>query len=111
MRVLYMIAPDWDHDYIKIGEKDRECAPLLEERIVGSASGAADHQIIKLMRQVEDVVNFVYSGKKTVVEFADLDAAIDLQKMLNDINSYSGRYRAPIFSIKGQKRVVDYHNS
>ncbi len=34
-----------------------------------------------------------------------------VQKMLNDINSHSGRYRAPIFSVKGQKRVVDYHNS
>lgn len=109
-RVVYD-DPDWDHDYIKIWEKDKEFTPLLEERAVGSASGAADHQIIKLMRQVEDVVNFVYSGKKPAVEFADLNAAIDLQKMLNDINSHSGRYRAPIFSVKGHKRVVDYHNS
>ncbi|WP_208440706.1 hypothetical protein [Bartonella raoultii] len=54
-RVVYD-DPDWDHDYIKIWEKDKECAPLLEKRVVGSASGAVDYQIIKLMRQVEDVV-------------------------------------------------------
>lgn len=104
-------TPAWDFDQLRVWEKtlagDRVILDIQSE---GEKSRPELHTIIKLSRLVADAVHFVQRGKTPSQPFADLRTALNLQKLLNSIES-SSRTLGPVQYVVGAEREVYYDES
>ncbi|MFW9079929.1 Gfo/Idh/MocA family oxidoreductase [Pseudomonas sp. P2757] len=80
--------PDWDSDHLRIWTRDERGAIVeMEQRSYQSATDPAASTILKLSRLCLDVLRVVVDGKQPLQPFAGLGTTIELQTLLNQIDT------------------------
>ncbi|MGL4859196.1 MAG: Gfo/Idh/MocA family oxidoreductase [Enterobacteriaceae bacterium] len=79
-------TPHWDHDHLRIWQRDKNGADLviLEHSINRYQAGL--ETVYKLSLLCEDVLRFMIFNTSPAQSFPSLDVAIYLQELLDDIN-------------------------
>ncbi|WP_375610927.1 MULTISPECIES: Gfo/Idh/MocA family oxidoreductase [unclassified Bartonella] len=99
-------TPNWDQDYLKIWHKGQDNSPLVEHCTKVDIENSKLHTIVKLTRQVEDVLNFLLHGQEPAVNFTSLEESIELQKMLNLINAETQTHMSPSLLIGDPQKFI-----
>jgi predicted dehydrogenase len=82
--------PSWDFDHLRIWSRDGRGAIVeIEQRSYYGATDPATSTILKLNRLCLDVLRFVVDGSQPLQPFAGLGTTIELQTLLNEIDTRS----------------------
>jgi predicted dehydrogenase len=82
--------PSWDSDHLRIWTRNERGAIVeLERKSYESGSDPSTATILKLTRLCDDVLRFVAHGASPRQPFADLDTTLELQTLLNEIDTQS----------------------
>jgi hypothetical protein len=82
--------PNWDSDHLRIWTRnERGTIVDLEYHRYQGASSSSTSTILKLSRLCLDVLRFVVEGDEPLQTFAGLETAIQLQMLLNEIDTES----------------------
>ncbi|UZE29990.1 Gfo/Idh/MocA family oxidoreductase [Pseudomonas asplenii] len=82
--------PSWDSDHLRIWTRNERGAIVdLEQHSYQGASGTSTSTILKLSRLCLDVMRFVADGIPPLQTFAGLETAMQLQTLLNEIDTQS----------------------
>ncbi|VVO05664.1 hypothetical protein PS718_03027 [Pseudomonas fluorescens] len=82
--------PEWDSDHLRIWTRDERGAIVeMEQRSYHSTTDPSTATILKLSRLCRDVLRFVASGEQPRQSFAGLETTLELQTLLNEIDTQS----------------------
>jgi predicted dehydrogenase len=80
--------PDWDSDHLRIWTRDERGAIVdIEQCSYQSGADSSTATILKLSRLCLDVLRFVADGEQPLQPFAGLGTTIELQTLLNELDT------------------------
>nr|WP_315445437.1 Gfo/Idh/MocA family oxidoreductase [uncultured Pseudomonas sp.] len=99
--------PDWDSDHLRIWTRDERGAIVeIEQRSYQSASDPSTATILKLCRLCRDVLRFVADSEQPLQPFAGLGTTIELQTLLNEIDTQSLTASAVQYVQSGMRTLI-----
>ncbi|AWT10002.1 oxidoreductase [Stutzerimonas frequens] len=99
-------TPCWDHDHLRIWMRDSNGTPLTLHETSEAPSKPGLETLHKLSRLCRDVVLWIASRREPDLPFADLNTAIELQRLLNTLETRAKAIAVPAHYNRAQDRVL-----
>lgn len=104
-------TPAWDYDKLRVWEKSVTGDRIILDIETGQEETRPELLTIrKLIRLAGDAAQFARDGKRPKLPFADLQTALRLQRLLNQID-HSSRTLGPVTYVVGAERETYYDES
>lgn len=100
-------TPNWDIDTLKVWTRGSTDNNYIFNFINQWDDASLDKCAIqKLQRQVDDVIMYCLYRERPKIKFADLQTAISLQKLLNNIEMLSKNIQSPSYLVNGKRSFI-----